>query len=365
MWKQPEYQLISLCSRLNIDSACRQKLLSLLNSPIDWNKVTKASDQQGILPFVYYNLNKPEFKAGVPENLMLIMKNFYDQNLHKNLLFEKELSSLIELTNNENIDIIPIKGFSLIQNLYKNPALRILADIDILIKKNNTQKMCDILDKLGYKEQTREMMGPKHERDPHEIIFIKPLPFNNSLMIELHHAFVPPRPNPINLPGIWERAQKAAIGSKKILYLSEEDNLLSLTLHLRRHTRWLALRHVVDIAESISANHYKLDWVYIEKSARNNKAMMSVYFSFYLAQELLGTAIPLEIIDRFRPNALKAFLIRFAVNKNSFFSLKKYYGTLIRFLLFDNFSGFLVYLWKVSFMERFIANRCFKKTVEA
>lgn len=335
-----EFRLILYCSRLVINEFIKQKIKELLlKNRIDWDKVISTADQQQILPFLYYNLNLLNFKNFIPKNIFLVMQNCFYSNLVRNSTIEKEILLFLTLINREKIDVIPFRGFDLEHNLYNNLGLRIMADIDILIKEKDLDKIKAVLDKLNYNYNGILDF---------ELGFSKSLPPNIPICIEIHPNLAPARPYKINLAPIWQRAQEKNIDSQKILYLSNEDTFLALTLHLRRHTRRLTIKFIVDLAEFINANYAKLDWDYITKFAKTNRVMSVVYFSLYATKEILDTVIPNSILNKFKLNIIKRAIMHALINKRNFFKPMKRRGIALRILFFDLPQDLLFYLWKMA-----------------
>lgn len=352
-----EHKLIFLCARLEIKEPLQQEIKELLlNSSTDWRKIIEISNLHGTLPFLYYNIKKLDLQNIIPQDILAEMKNCYYSNLNRNLMIEKEISFILELTNREGISIIPLKGFSLMQTLYHNPGLRIMVDVDILIKENNFQKIRNILNHLDYQENIEDISKKHLQKYRYNTVFSKTFSSNQFLNIDIHPAIDPPRPYKINLPCLWQRTQKKTVNSQRVLYLSQEDTLLSIALHLRRHTQRLSLKFIIDITELLNTNRNKLDWLYIMKSAKDNRIISAVYFSLYITGELLSSSISPEILNKFRLNIIKRTLIGFSINKYNFFTLKKWRRNFLRFLLFDNLMDFLIYLRQASFLERFVGS---------
>jgi hypothetical protein len=350
----PEYRLILLCARLAPDSSQQQEIFRLLHGPLDWPKILGLANRQEILPFLYLNFKKNGLAGIIPRDTFAKMEHCYYANLQYNLKVEREMLLLLELTELRGTGIIPFKGFSLIQTLYRDPGLRIMADVDILAKQEQLPKIKDILNQLGYREVIKGPPRKQHQEYKYDIPFLKTTSSGQPLLIEVHCALFPPRPYRVNLPCLWQRAREETLNGQKQLFLSGEDTFLSLAMHLRRHTRRLTLKFIVDIAELLNSRGDTLDWRYIKKSAGDNRAISSIYASLYLAQELLQTATSPKIINEFSPHFTKKAFIHFIINKYNFFTLKKWQGLALRFLLFDRAAGFLLYLWRVSFWERFI-----------
>ncbi|MFH0790933.1 MAG: nucleotidyltransferase family protein, partial [Candidatus Omnitrophota bacterium] len=349
-----EYKLVLLCARININNSLNQEIKKLLNNPLDWSKIIEISSCQRVTPFLYYNLNKFNLQDILSQPAGLTIKNYYYANLQRNLIIEKEISRVLKETNLKEISFIPFKGLALLQSLYSlNPGLRIMDDVDILIKKDEFQKVYDILIQSGYRYDADTKKT--HEKYQYEFLFSKTLPSRLNLFIEIHTLLNPPRPYEIKLPHLWQGLKEKTVSGEKMRCLSDEDMFLSLAMHLRRHTRRLNLKFIIDIAELLN-NADKLDWQYIIKSAKDNRVVTAVYFSIYISQELFNMTISPKILDAFCPGATKKSLIRFVLNKHNFFSLKRWQGTALRFLLFDRFIDFFFYLWQVCLCERILSD---------
>jgi len=350
----PEEELIFLCSRTNINNSVIQKIEKIIACPLKWSKIIKIAIQQEVPTFLYYNLTRLNLSINIPDDVSLKLKQYYYLNLEKNIKFEKEVLKLLGLANNKGISAVALKGLSLLQCVYKNPALRIMADVDILVKIEDFEKMASLLKQLDLKENINHRKNKENRDYRHMAIFSKKLSANLFLIIEIHGILVHARPYEIHLSCLWERAYETNSHGQKILSLSNEDIFISLILHMRSHLRRLKLKFIIDIAELI--NYYKntLDWTYIIRMAEINHIKNSVFLFLYLAEELLDAEIDCKIFNEIKPNFLKIFFIKFLINKNNFFNLTKGKAVLIRFLVFDKNLDFFFYLWKVSFLEKFI-----------
>ncbi|MDP8259999.1 MAG: nucleotidyltransferase family protein [Candidatus Gygaella obscura] len=317
-----------------------------INNSINWKKVLNLAKIHYISPLIYNMYKNLGSQSNVPKEVFIILQNYYFSNLKKNLTFKNELVTLITGCKKNNLTIIPFRGFSLICSLYKDPALRIMNDIDILITKDIFQDIKTILLQNGF----QQMDSIKEKRDlindDKEILFLKKLPSGINIPIELHSNIAPPRPNQINLPLLYKNAYEEEMYDTKIITLSTEDCFLSLALHLRRHTRRLRLIMIFDIAKLIKNNLNNINWQYIYASAKKNRILNTVYLALYLVQELFKIKIPYSINSKFKPSILTRLIIKTTINKNTFFYINKRNGTLLRFLLFDNLIDFIFYLYR-------------------
>jgi len=346
-----EHRLIFLTSKLEINNPDQEEITGILSRSLDWDEIISSSVKQHVLPLLYYSLNRLNLLSLVPQDISLKMKYCYYANLTKNLLIEKEIQLISKLAKNEGVRIIPLKGFSLMEDLYRNPGLRIMADVDMFIDKNDLQKTKNIFKGLFYEENTAAI---EKKDDRHMAVFSKKLSSDVLLHIEIHGILAYDRPYRIIIPRLWERVEEKTTNGQAMLYLSKEDTFLSLILHLRSHTRRLTLKFIVDIAEFLNINGDALDWNYIIEISRNNRIVSSVYLFICIAKELLGARVSDKIIDQISPNIVKTKLIYMTINKHNFFTMKKWQGAFLRLLCFDRPVDFILYLWRVCLLERFI-----------
>lgn len=347
-----EHEFIFCCARLKIESPQAQRTKELIKSPFDWENTIKICEKQQCLPFLYYNLGKLNLLNIIPQVVFSRLENCYYSNLAKNSLLEKEILLVIEAAEHKQIKIMPFRGFDFMHRLYGNLALRIMADVDILIKDTDLPQIKEIISLLGYKRSKHDL--DKNERNGFDICFEKEISTNFMLYIEIHRLLAPARPHKLNLPLLWERENKLSVNGQTVYCLSAEDALLSIALHLKRHTRRLNLKFIIDSSELLNSAGNQLDWPYIKNSAKENSFRVSVYACLYLSKELLNAKIPEEAYAGISPSALKKYLLRMLINKNNFFNLTGTSGLLLRILLFDSPIDIFLYLFKVSFLERFI-----------
>lgn len=350
-----EHQLIIFCTRLNLQGPEHQEIKALLlsNNKLNWDKIISLARIQEITPFLFYHLNRLNLKDLIPQYIWIIMKSYYYLNLKKNTAFEKEFSLLLEAANRQGIDIIPFKGLALLQTLYhKNYSLREMVDIDFLVKTDKLPKIKSILVNLGYQINLCEKDVKTKQETKIVAVLLNNSLKNFPLFIEAHSALTPCRPYKVELPLLWQRAKDLSLYQQRCLLLSNEDTFLSLALHLRRHTRRLTLKFIVDISELLNTNVDNLDWNYIKDSAKNNRILATVYFALYISKELLNARIAPGVIAEFQPHIIKRALLYLCLNKYNFLSLRKIQGAFLRLLLFDRLSDLLFYLWRVSLLEQ-------------
>ena len=165
---------------------------------------------------------------------------------------ELEVGMILSALEDHRIKCMPLKGY-IIKNLYPQPDMRLMADVDILIEESQLEKAGEIMLSLGY---TAEHIGGNHD-----VYYKRPV-----MNIELHRAlFAGSNDILFNYFGTgWERTKPTA-GSSYRYEMSNEDYYIYLLAHMAKHYRGggTGIRSVMDVW--VYTRHYKdqLDWNYI------------------------------------------------------------------------------------------------------
>ncbi|MBK9034478.1 MAG: nucleotidyltransferase family protein [Myxococcales bacterium] len=133
------------------------------------------------------------------------------------------------------IPIMRLKGIAYIDDLYEDPALRPMTDIDLMVPAGRFADAADRLKALGYHDD-----GKRNQRSPvnHAVTFRR-----RESAIDLHRSMVQAGRMRIDLDQIWRDAIPAALGTLRPRPLHEY--LIHLA-HMARHEFSLALISFVD-----------------------------------------------------------------------------------------------------------------------
>lgn len=135
--------------------------------------------------------------------------------------------------------------------------------------------------------------------------------------------------------------------------LSNEDNLLQVCCHTAKHSyvRAPGYRLHLDVDRIVSNND--IDWELFIKKVNEVHSRVAVYFSLYLAQEILGTNIPAHVLDALRPSKSKEkSIMNMLLKANLMHPQGRKFSKLgfLRFqtALYDSFGDFLAVLFPPS-----------------
>jgi hypothetical protein len=87
--------------------------------------------------------------------------------------------------------------------------------------------------------------------------------------------------------------------------LSNEDNLLQVSIHTAKHSYVRAPGYRLHLDVDRIVSNKEIDWESFIEKVRAVNSSTAVYFSLFLAREILGTAIPDYVLSALRPSKRK------------------------------------------------------------
>ena len=158
----PEDKLCLLLSRGQLSSELQKRILPYLASPVQWPLILERAYAHQVYPLLYRNLRELGF-PGVPPAVRAELKRAYLANALRNQLFAEELARLLKLLGEAGIPVIPLKGVTLAQSLYGDPAARVCSDIDILVPPADAVRARRVILANGYSSQFTEEFFVRHQ----------------------------------------------------------------------------------------------------------------------------------------------------------------------------------------------------------
>lgn len=200
------------------------------DSAIDYNELFELSKSHQIIPLVCDGLYKSKVNSEKKEMFTNYTISLFcrDQN---QLFCLRKIEDAFSL---EGIDYMLLKGASL-KRIYPSSELRLMGDIDILIKKTQYAKIKIILSEIGFSE--------RKETD-HELIWSNKF----GVLLELHKRLIPSYND--DYYSYYSNPWEKAIPEKNNCYhMLPEDEYIYLFTHLTKHFRdgGIGLKHIIDI----------------------------------------------------------------------------------------------------------------------
>ncbi|MDZ5254396.1 nucleotidyltransferase family protein [Clostridium sp. LIBA-8841] len=200
-----------------------------------------------------------------------------------------QVGKLFEKFNEENIDVIVLKGL-VVRELYPKSEFRTMGDADILVHEEDLERVTTLLQGLGYKlEECEDEHGAhlvfSHEKYRH---------------VEVHWTLV----NDDYFLGtkefeksIWANSMKINIGEAEVLSLGWEDLALHLCLHMAVHIVWggFGLRQLCDLVLLVEQKGNEINWESFMIKGIECGAEKFILAIFKCCEKLFNMEIPSEV----------------------------------------------------------------------
>jgi hypothetical protein len=276
-----------LLSRRHL-GAMQERALELLTSPVQWQVFLQKAYQYDVAPLIYHNLEILDFPS-VPREVRAELSSFLAVNAIRNELLSQELARLLQVLGEARIPVIPLKSTVLAETLYEDPALRVCADIDLLVPTQNIIDAHNLVLSCGYQSQITqpffldllERYGKDCELMREDKLCAYPL--------ELHCGLLwGGRLEGDLLKEIWEDAVPRSFYGVQAFALSSDWEFLYLAVHAARHGVH-SLKWFVDLDRFCSQG--TLNWASIKQKAQRLGWETSVRDSLLICAQLFGSPI--------------------------------------------------------------------------
>ena len=186
-------------------------------------------------PLLYRNL----FRLGVEDPLAASWEPAYRRTLYRNQLMLQEAAPLIRSLEDAGIETLLLKGTALILRYYEDAGLRPMADLDVMVRRDQLPLACERL-------ATQSWVSPQ-QPDPTTLAAAHSAPFNRpgASPLDLHWRLLEDEAPAPGDQALWARAAPVELFGVPTRALGATDQLLHVLAHGSRWSadrshRWLA-----------------------------------------------------------------------------------------------------------------------------
>lgn len=119
------------------------------NNEVNWNSIFRIANNHSLSGIVYITLQKQSNILSISKDILEKEKINYFMQLQNSVNQEYEMKKLVKELSLKGIYHVLMKGY-VIKNLYLDPDLRTMGDVDFLVKDKDINKVHEILLSLGY-----------------------------------------------------------------------------------------------------------------------------------------------------------------------------------------------------------------------
>ena len=258
---------------------------------VDWHRFVELAGLHGLVP----NVASLALPSSVPETTRDQFRHVLKQYRRQNSVRWIETCSVVESLREAGIESMLLKGPALGRTVYPDPALRHVADCDVLVRKSEVEPALETLKKRGYDLALTA-------RDPsfylnHHFHFVLSGP--GGLVVELHWDLSRATDYfRFDLDGVFERSCWLEEPPVRVRIPSNGDQLLHAACQALRRG-YADLRRTVDAALLI--RHGAAGEEGLCARAHAQGMATSLWTLLEVTKELTGVGVPDEIERQLRP----------------------------------------------------------------
>ena len=284
----PEDELCLLLARARLSLEARERALSLLAGPLDWPQLFECARRCGIFPLLYAALRTLGF-PGVPDPVRSEWGKIFRFNAIQNELLAGELARILRSLGDAGIPVMPLKGIALGESLYGDPALRVCADIDVLVPTRNMAEAFHLVLSSGYQTEFTQprLLDLVVCYGKHCVLTRQER--LRGYTLELHSGLLwGGRLERELLEAIWSDADRRSFYGVPAFALSAEWEFLYLAVHAAQHA-WLSLAWYADLDRLCCRG--AIDWKKVNEKAKWLGWEAAVRSSLAACQSLFETPL--------------------------------------------------------------------------
>jgi hypothetical protein len=285
----PEEQFCLLLARGRFSPDVAKQAVDWLESGLLWDVLLDSARTHGLIPLLYHRLSALEFR-GVPLPIRRNLTDSFGINAIRNILLSQEIVRVLARLGGAGVPVIPLKGITLAESLYGDPALRTCADLDILVPPKYLAESLRLLQACGYESRLRE---------PFFVNLLARYGKDCALMREEARSVYPlqvhcgliwggPAERRV-LAEIWAEAASLPFHAAPAYAMSPEWEFLYLAVHAARHGlfpfKWLVDLDWLTVRGA-------LDWKNVREKARRLGWEGAVQSCFAACATLFETPVP-------------------------------------------------------------------------
>ena len=304
--------------------SCEQLLVSLSRStqvfedlPLPpacgWPEFFEAARRQRLAPLVSKVLEAAADKVSLPEPTRALFRNSYLVTASRYAALSVHFQEVFRALEQEGIDFIVFKGPVLAETVYRDPGVRPMTDVDILVRHHDLMRAHRLLRGLGYK------VGLSDE----SVAALRPNPYHNSLLYSdpeggkglvhlywhLVNLYLGPRAvfEEIPMEGFWQRAERVETAGHRVRTLDPADTFAYLCLHAFLHG-FTPLILLFDL-DAVRRGKDSSFWQDVVERAEELGWQRYVYHALTVLRDwgLPVEDIPSFVWDRLKPERISCF----------------------------------------------------------
>ncbi len=304
----------------------------------DWALIDEVARRKAITSFIFYKFKELDSLRFIPQAIRDSWQQHFYNNLKRNEIALQELTKVLSQLSVNHVEVVILKGASLLIDGYPNAGIRPMGDVDILIKKDDFSRSIQPLNDAGLNLISEKPGIPSGEFEA-DLMFS-----NKNFVLEIFpNLYQYERFKGIlweKQDTIWQNIRAVNFQSQPLKILSYQDQILHLCYRLCIGNLLKNVIHFLDIKEFITHHKDSLNWEELLDEAKKQNLCNCLYLALVFTKKFFCEDIPGWVIEELKPPWPKRVLISLFINKNYIFSDNDIEGTkryVLQSLFMDKF----------------------------
>ncbi|HXJ80112.1 MAG TPA: nucleotidyltransferase family protein [Candidatus Methylomirabilis sp.] len=259
---------------------------------VDLDRLDSGSSR--FLPQLYRNLERERVRDPSMEKL----RARYCHTWYVNQLRLRGAAVVIGELGRRGIDAMLLKGAALTLLHYREPGLRPMDDVDILVRTRHWRVAVDVLAELEW--QPRAPVTPRHVEASHAMDFADA----EAQRVDLHWHLLPESCWPRADDEFWKRAATTSLYGVPVSTLDPTDQLFHTCVHGVKWEQVPSLRWIVDAAMILKAPSVIIDWDRLLRLSEVHRVILPLRDALTYLQTKLGMPVPAAVLATLRGAAV-------------------------------------------------------------
>ena len=238
-----------------------------------------------ILPLVYWNLRE----RGVGHPLMARLKGIYRFSWCQNTRLFDLTRPVVAALNEAGIETMLIKGVPLAFQHYRNPALRPMSDLDIVVRPDKAAFAVDVLQRLGFHATVPVIPDLFEFRHAVQMV-------DGVSEVDLHWQ---PLLDLVGTDGyriFRDTARPFDFGGVQTLVPDPTHELILTVLHGLRWNLTVPIRWMADAVTLLRNAGNEIDWPVLVRFARDQRLVHRLRLGLVYIHEQFAAPVPADVL---------------------------------------------------------------------
>jgi hypothetical protein len=243
-----------------------------------------------VLPQLYWSLKKERVDAP----MMGRLKGVYRRAWAKNQWLLRQMMPALQSLYERRISILLLKGTALNVLYGKRCGIRLVGDMDVLVKEEDAVPAVAAVAELGWHPKGHQFAVTS---DFVSVSKGMGLEHDNGGSLDLHWHMFREDLVPGSEQAVWQNALSTSIGGVPILAPSPTDMLLHVCVHGWAWCRHPPFRWVVDAMTVMECSGSQVDWDRLVANARRRRLSLRLQAALAYLQERFDADVPRAVLD--------------------------------------------------------------------